>query len=185
MEMDIVPCPNFFFPTRRVGPGRRLYGMFHHSLPWEPLVSIQVALTENIADNVDGILTEPNSVPPDLDSVRCGMFYSITTQTGLSGVELGGFLIKRVVRELQNEFPNIKTFCTISPIPGFRKWLKDRLQTASSKNQSILSYSEKQLINKIFEPRGDYDTKAGPPTSERLFYVCLFLLSGNNNSHAY
>ncbi|RUS16517.1 malonyl-CoA decarboxylase [Jimgerdemannia flammicorona] len=57
------------------------------------------------------------------DTARCAVFYSITTQRGLSGIDLGAFLIKRVVRDLQNEFPKCETFCTLSPIPGFRKWL--------------------------------------------------------------
>ncbi|KAF9182416.1 hypothetical protein BGZ51_004752 [Haplosporangium sp. Z 767] len=41
----------------------------------------------------------------------------------LSGIELGKFLIKRVVRSLKSEFPQIKTFSTLSPIPGSRKWI--------------------------------------------------------------
>src|SRR6266542_5570441 len=60
---------------------------------------------------------------PAIEDIPSAIFYSITSQPGLSGIELGSFLVKRVVRELQAEFPSIKTFSTLSPIPGFQKWL--------------------------------------------------------------
>jgi hypothetical protein len=65
----------------------------------------------------------PTKSIPATEDIQCAIFYSITSQRGLSGIELGNFLIKRVVRELQAEFPSITTFSTLSPIPGFQKWL--------------------------------------------------------------
>ena len=60
-------------------------------------------------------------------------YYCITDDlsiVGLSGVELGNFLIRRVVHELQREFPQkLSTFVTLSPIPGFRKWLDSYLES--------------------------------------------------------
>ncbi|KAJ1914578.1 hypothetical protein IWQ60_008759 [Tieghemiomyces parasiticus] len=107
---------------KRVGPGRRCYGFFHHTIPYEPLVFVQVALVNRISSNVQKILNDPRpQIAPE--DAKCAIFYSITSQRGLAGVELGNFLIKRVVRELQQTHPNLGVFCTLSPIPGFRAWL--------------------------------------------------------------
>ncbi|KAJ1933954.1 hypothetical protein EC988_008955, partial [Linderina pennispora] len=111
---------------RRLGNGRRCFGFFHRSVPLEPLVFVWVALTDEISSNVQGILTEPEG-KPDESSAKCAIFYSINSQPGLSGVDLGNFLIKRVVGVLQSEFPNLTTFCTLSPLPRFRSWLEQWL----------------------------------------------------------
>ena len=52
--------------------------------------------------------------------------------TGLAGIELGNFIIKRVVTQLQTEFPSLNTFVTLSPVPGYRKWLNGHLQQQST-----------------------------------------------------
>ncbi|KAF9944923.1 hypothetical protein BGZ72_001833 [Mortierella alpina] len=127
---------------RRVGPGRRVFALMNKSLPAEPLVFVQVALVKDLSSNVQDILNDPSPGHANpAETVKCAIFYSITTQlrlcflkrgyayhaaaiaTGLSGIELGNFLIKRVVRSLKVEFPQIETFSTLSPIPGFRKWI--------------------------------------------------------------
>ncbi|KAL1922127.1 uncharacterized protein VTP21DRAFT_10769 [Calcarisporiella thermophila] len=124
---------------RRVGPGRRVFGFFFRNMPNEPLVFVQVALVPEISNNVQEILNAP-SVHPTAESIRCAIFYSITTQKGLTGIELGNFLIKRVVRDLANEFPQLQTFCTLSPIPGFRRWLEQlpKAELLISKEKSTL-----------------------------------------------
>ena len=38
-------------------------------------------------------------------------------------MSLGNFLIKRVAQKLIEDMPSLKTFCTLSPIPGFTQWL--------------------------------------------------------------
>jgi malonyl-CoA decarboxylase len=59
-----------------------------------------------------------------LSRATTAIFYSISnTQAGLRGVSFGDSLIKRVVESLKEEFPKLKTFATLSPIPGFRNWL--------------------------------------------------------------
>ncbi|KAJ1890140.1 hypothetical protein LPJ66_007649 [Kickxella alabastrina] len=108
---------------RRLGSGRRCFGFFHRSVPMEPLVFVWVALTNEIATSVQGILGEPESPRASEHAAQCAIFYSINSQPGLSGVDLGNFLIKRVVGVLRAELPNIKTFCTLSPLPRFRAWL--------------------------------------------------------------
>ncbi|KAJ1835194.1 hypothetical protein IWW55_004967 [Coemansia sp. RSA 2706] len=109
---------------RRLGNGRRCFGFFHRSVPMEPLVFVWVALTDSITSNVQSILREREPTSPHgEENAECAIFYSINSQLGLSGVDLGNFLIKRVVGVLRAELPNISTFCTLSPLPRFRAWL--------------------------------------------------------------
>ncbi|KAJ2819393.1 hypothetical protein GGI24_004801 [Coemansia furcata] len=109
---------------RRLGNGRRCFGFFHRSVPMEPLVFVWVALTDSVSDNVQSILQEREPTTAEAEATaRCAIFYSINSQPGLSGVDLGNFLIKRVVGVLRAELPNIDTFCTLSPLPKFRAWL--------------------------------------------------------------
>ncbi|ORX90660.1 MCD-domain-containing protein [Basidiobolus meristosporus CBS 931.73] len=113
---------------RRVGRGRRCFGFFHRSMPNDPLVFVQVALVTDVSDNVQKILNDPSPGHANpSETIRSAIFYSITSQRGLSGVELGNFLIKRVVGVLKEEFPQIHTFCTLSPIPKFKKWLENQI----------------------------------------------------------
>jgi malonyl-CoA decarboxylase len=67
------------------------------------------------------------------------IFYSISNcQHGLRGISFGNFLIKQVVEELNAEFPQLKRFSTLSPIPGFRRWLEQRLAEASDPDAALL-----------------------------------------------
>ncbi|RIA90525.1 malonyl-CoA decarboxylase-domain-containing protein [Glomus cerebriforme] len=133
---------------RRVGPGRRLFAFFYKDIGHEPLVFIQVALTKEIVNNVQTILEDPNPTKsiPVVEDIHCAIFYSITSQQGLSGIDLGNFLIKRVVRELQNEFPSIKTFSTLSPIPKFKNWL---INAINVEGDSMLINDEPEKIKKL------------------------------------
>ncbi|CAB4374702.1 unnamed protein product [Rhizophagus irregularis] len=76
---------------RRVGPGRRLFAFFYRDISNEPLVFIQVALTKEIVNNVQIILEDPSPTRsiPQSEDIQCAIFYSITSQQGLSGIELG------------------------------------------------------------------------------------------------
>jgi len=107
----------------RLDSDRRCYGFFHPRLPEEPLIFVEVALTNEIADSITPLLDE-TAAPADLDRATTAIFYSISnTQTGLRGVSFGDSLIKRVVETLHQEFPRLKQFATLSPIPGLRAWL--------------------------------------------------------------
>ncbi|KAL5457281.1 hypothetical protein EMCRGX_G034529 [Ephydatia muelleri] len=111
----------------RVGLNRRCFVFIHPAMPREPLVVLHTALTEEPSDNIQALINR--SQHKEIAEVNAAVFYSIfTTQPGLSGVHLGNFLIKRVVKELQKEFPSLKQFVTLSPIPGFRKWLESFLK---------------------------------------------------------
>jgi malonyl-CoA decarboxylase len=107
----------------RLDSDRRCYGFFHPRLPDEPLIFVEVALMDEIAGSITPLLDE-TAAPADLEKATTAIFYSISnTQNGLRGVSFGDSLIKRVVETLKDEFPRLKTFVTLSPIPGFRPWL--------------------------------------------------------------
>jgi malonyl-CoA decarboxylase len=111
----------------RLADDRRLFAFFHPRMPDEPLIFVQVALVNGLASNVMALLDEtaPENDPAKADTA---IFYSISNaQTGLVGISFGGFLIKRVVDELQSDFKGLKTFATLSPIPGFAKWVRRSL----------------------------------------------------------
>jgi len=115
----------------RLESDRRCYAFFHPRMPDEPLVFVEVALTDRVASRIAPLLDEslPVTDPRDADSA---VFYSISsTQPGLRGVSFGGFLIKRVVESLLAEFPSLETFATLSPVPGFRRWLDQHLQSGT------------------------------------------------------
>lgn len=112
----------------RLDSDRRLYGFFHPKMPGEPLIFVQVALVEGMAGTIQSLLDEsaPVGDPAQADTA---IFYSISNaQQGLAGISFGNFLIKKVVETLSAEFPRLKTFATLSPIPGFGAWLREVLE---------------------------------------------------------
>ena len=107
----------------RLDSDRRCYGFFHPRLPNEPLIFVEVALVDRISDSITPLLDEA-AAPCDISKATTAIFYSISnTQTGLRGVSFGDSLIKHVVETLKQEFPRLRTFATLSPIPGLRSWL--------------------------------------------------------------
>jgi malonyl-CoA decarboxylase len=107
----------------RLDSDRRCYGFFHPKLDGDPLIFVEIALTESISDCITPLLDE-TAAASDLTKATTAIFYSISNcQTGLRGVSFGDSLIKRVVETLKEEFPKLRTFATLSPIPGFRGWL--------------------------------------------------------------
>jgi malonyl-CoA decarboxylase len=115
---------------RRLESDRRCYAFFHPALPQEPLIFIEVALTRAMSAQVQPLLN-PDSPVDDPTRLTCAIFYSITNcQQGLKGVSFGNVLIKQVVEDLGKEFPRVRTFATLSPIPGFRAWLVERAAMA-------------------------------------------------------
>ncbi|MGZ8265214.1 MAG: malonyl-CoA decarboxylase [Burkholderiales bacterium] len=112
---------------RRLAADRRCFAFFHPALPHEPLIFIEVALTKGMSSAIEPLL-RPDAPQLDPQTADTAIFYSITNcQTGLRGISFGNLLIKQVVERLGQEFPRIKTFATLSPIPGFRAWLTDAL----------------------------------------------------------
>lgn len=106
-------------------PNRRCFAFFHPALIDEPLIFVEVALGQDVPGSIFAILNdrmEEERVAPEF---KTATFYSISNcQPGLKNISFGNFLIKQVVQELQAEFPSIKQFVTLSPIPGFGNWLQ-------------------------------------------------------------
>ncbi|MGH8802263.1 MAG: malonyl-CoA decarboxylase domain-containing protein [Casimicrobiaceae bacterium] len=112
----------------RLESDRRCYAFFHPRMPHEPLVFVEVALTPAVATAIGPLLDEATPAV-DPRAATTAVFYSISsTQPGLRGVPSGGFLIKRVVADLVAEYPRLTTFVTLSPVPGFRRWLAQALE---------------------------------------------------------
>lgn len=127
----------------RLQSDRRCFAFFHPRMPDEPLIFVQVALVKELSGNIQELLDEsaPLMNPHEANTA---IFYSITNaQMGLAGVGFGDFLIKRVVADLKDELPNIKTFSTLSPIPGFMRWLNTLPET------ELLSAKELQALDKL------------------------------------
>ncbi len=109
---------------RRLEADRRCFAFFHPALPDEPLIFIEVALARSMSTGVQPLLAVDTPVG-GTDEARCAVFYSITNcQDGLRGISFGNFLIKQVAVELQRELPQLSSFATLSPLPGFRQWLE-------------------------------------------------------------
>jgi malonyl-CoA decarboxylase len=131
---------------RRIDPAdRRCYAFFHPQLADEPLIFVEVALTETIPTAIAPLLTAERQLVA-VDRARTAVFYSISnTQKGLGGISFGSFLIKQVVEELRRELPKLDTFVTLSPVPGFMQWLKEA-------DDVPVSDDERTLLEQLDKP---------------------------------
>ena len=112
---------------RRLGSDRRVFAIFHPTLKEQPLFVLHVALLTKIPSSMATIQADHQSAPKSPDALypKVACFYSISNlRKGLIGVGMGEFLIHKTVERLQKEIPSLDTFCTLSPIPGFRSWLE-------------------------------------------------------------
>jgi malonyl-CoA decarboxylase len=108
------------------------------------LIFVEVALVTGIAGNVHALLDEaaPVGNPQTADTA---IFYSISNcQQGLVGISFGDFLIKRVVDALASELPRLKSFATLSPLPGFRAWL-----TAQAERGGLLLTGDARAVQAL------------------------------------
>ena len=131
---------------RRLELDRRCYGFFHPVMPYEPLIFVEVALTNEISTNVAELIKE--DVNGDRDATyNTAIFYSINNcLDGLRGVSFGNLLIKQVVEKLQREIPGLKTFSTLSPLPRFSAWLKKALD-----GLEFLDKKEKRQVSAVLD----------------------------------
>ena len=152
---------------RRLESDRRCFAFFHPALPDEPIIFIEVALTKGMSDQVQPLL-DPDSPVVDPSGADTAIFYSITNcQEGLRGISFGNFLIKQVAEDLGREFPRLKTFSTLSPVPGFRRWLAE---TAAAHTELT------ELVDTL--AADDWVQRAGPGTRARneLMRLCAYYL---------
>lgn len=130
---------------QRVSTGRRCYAFFHPALPSEPIIFVQVALVKSLVANVSEVLGEHAEVIAE-DEANTAIFYSISNcQKGLVGIAFGDLLIKQVAEQISAELPQIKTFATLSPVPGFNKWL------GSTDAEALMSEAETQLVGEVLQ----------------------------------
>lgn len=164
---------------RRVGASdRRLYAFFHPSLIDEPLIFVEVALTQSMPDNIASILTEErqNLMPQDASTA---VFYSISNcQAGLRGISFGNFLIKQVAEELKRELPNLKRFVTMSPVPGLRRWANSDAPLALQ-NKALINALEQQ--SDLFQ--ADFMSAKQAPLSQLA--ACFLLEAKNKKGRPY
>ncbi|MCW5719690.1 MAG: malonyl-CoA decarboxylase [Devosia sp.] len=144
---------------------RRCYAFFHPQLVDEPLIFVEVGLTRTIPDAIAPLL-DLERKPIAAEDANTAVFYSISnTQRGLAGVSFGNFLIKQVVELLKAELPGIQTFVTLSPVPGFSKWL------AQHKAAGHLSREQQSALALVDQPGWHNDVTSSNTVNEVLLPI--------------
>lgn len=166
---------------RRLAEDRRCFAFFHPALTDEPLIFVEVALVEGLADNVQALL-EPSETRHASDQPDTAIFYSINNcQAGLKGISFGNFLIKQVVMELQKELPQLKRFATLSPVPGFRHWLAQELAEPDSDS---VSDEDRKPLALLGSPRWQDDPQACEQLRPVLLRLCTqYLLNAKRGNY--
>ncbi|MCB5410370.1 malonyl-CoA decarboxylase [Pseudogemmobacter faecipullorum] len=160
---------------------RHCYGFFHPQLVDEPLIFVEVALTREMPDNV-GELLDLQREPIRAEEATTAVFYSISnTQKGLAGVSFGNFLIKQVVEELKAELPNIRSFVTLSPVPGFAAWLTSERKDTKSE---LLSEDQRLAFAALDQPGWHEDEAiAAQLKAPLLAAAATYFLRAKDKSH--
>ncbi len=146
---------------RRLAPkDRRCFGFFHPAMPDEPLIFVEVALSRGIPGAIHDVLSEEReAIAPD--AADTAVFYSISNcQSGLAGISFGNSLIKQVVADLSQELPNLKTFVTLSPIPGLARWMDETGTAMPETNDARRQIAAHYLLNAKRDKGGPYDPVA-------------------------
>ena len=117
---------------------RRCFAFFHPLMPNEPLIFVEVALSNKIPSTINEIITIDRSVTLNQD-INTAVFYSISNcQEGLSGISFGNFLIKQVAHKLKQENDGLDKFVTLSPAPSFVRWLEENSINLDSDEDMLL-----------------------------------------------
>ncbi|WP_018700033.1 malonyl-CoA decarboxylase [Amorphus coralli] len=155
-------------------PDRRLYAFFHPRLGDDPLIFVEVALTGDIPSAIQPIL-DRDRTPIEPGAATTAVFYSISNcQKGLQGISFGNFLIKQVVEDLQREFRDLKTFVTLSPVPGFAGWLE---RERSAEVSSVLPAETRPVLDRLDEDGWWQDAAARDELSRVLPQVAAWYLT--------
>jgi malonyl-CoA decarboxylase len=155
---------------RRLEADRRCFGFFHPAIADEPLIFIEVALTQGLASSIQQLLEARR--PEDAEqSADTATFYSITNcQAGLRGVQLGNFLISQVARQLAAELPQLTTFATLSPIPGFARWLD------AARRTDLLPASDREVLTALDDRSWPEDADRAQALQPILLRACAHYL---------
>ena len=163
---------------RRLADDRRCFSFFHPALPDEPLIFVEVALTRGLIGQIQTLILKESETgikeKPDT-----AIFYSISNcQAGLEGISFGNFLIKQVVDTIKSELHDIKQFATLSPIPGFCKWLDDSLE---QRQPEFLSEKEFDLLQSEWR---DNELMRQPLKSLLMRLCARYLIEAKHKGHA-
>jgi malonyl-CoA decarboxylase len=143
---------------------RRCFAFFHPAMQDEPIIFVEVALMKGIPSKIEDVLREKRDIL-DPEETSVAVFYSISNcQKGLAGISFGNFLIKQVANDLNLEFKNLKKFITLSPVPGLRKWIKNKFPKFDMKLEKCVT-PEHFLKNHdlIMHHVGNYFMKSDRP----------------------
>lgn len=131
---------------RRLAEDRRCFAFFHPAMPDEPLIFVEIALENGLPDSIKPLI-DHNRKPESPEKADTAVFYSINNcHFGLKGISFGNFLIKQVVLEIKKEFPQVKTFATLSPVPKLCSWLKEVI---ADPNTEFLSDTDRPLLEQL------------------------------------
>jgi malonyl-CoA decarboxylase len=155
---------------RRLHPtDRRCFAFFHPALVDEPVIFVEVALTREIPQTISSVLNEQPKSDNEAEPTTA-VFYSISNcQEGLKGISFGNFLIKQVVEDLRAELPRLARFATLSPVPGFRRWLERRLAGGGAEaGRGLLREEERIALLAAAGGSGDVQEDAATTVLELL-----------------
>ena len=156
---------------RRLEADRRCYAFFHAALPDEPIIFAEIALTHGMSRNVAALL-DPDSRVVDAASCDCAIFYSISNcQAGLRGVPFGNALIAQAVDALARQLPGLKTFATLSPVPGFRAWLTRLPESRAARGATLTP-----LLENLEAPNWVENPNRAAQLQRQLLPLCAYYL---------
>ncbi|HEY7656059.1 MAG TPA: malonyl-CoA decarboxylase family protein [Burkholderiales bacterium] len=178
----------------RLDTDRRCYAFFHPRMPNEPLIFVEIALARGLPASVQ-LLLDQGAPVQDPHTADTAVFYSISnTQTGLRGVSLGNLLLKRVIEDLRHDLPRLNVFATLSPLPGFRKWLEGALaekrallpEGQAAKFADAIGHPEPAgaLRDALARPEWPSDARLGEALREPMERLAArYLLQEKSNGH--
>jgi len=178
----------------RLDTDRRCYAFFHPRLPSEPLIFVEIALSKGMPESVQ-LLLDQSAPVLDPRAVDTAVFYSISNaQKGLRGISFGNLLLKRVIADLRRDLPQLKVYATLSPLPGFRKWL-DRApadlrhslsQAESAKLAEAIGHSDPAtaLADTLARPDWPSDPRLAEALRESVLKLAArYLLQEKSGAH--
>ena len=164
----------------RLADDRRCFAFFHGALPDDPLIFVEVALVHGLSGSVQPLIDRDRPVLRP-DAADTAIFYSINNcHRGLKGISFGNFLIKQVILELQREFPRLKTFATLSPIPTFRYWLSGVLDDPETE---FVTDADRKLLKALDSPDWLCSETGLKPLLQRL--AAIYFLAAKRDGCPY
>ena len=134
----------------RLAPNdRQCFAFFHPLIPEDPLIFVEVALTNGIPESIESVIKIDRD-EIEYNKINTAVFYSISNcQDGLAGISFGNFLIKKVAHKLKQEISEIDKFVTLSPVPGLMRWMENHAPVTYENCINKINDDE-NLLKKIF-----------------------------------